>query len=365
MSGSAAFETIARHIRAEGPMSLADYMTLALTHPQVGYYATRDPFGTAGDFTTAPEISQVFGELLGLWCAERWQAMGEPSRIMLVELGPGRGTLMADALRAAALLPAFRAAIDVHLIENSPTLREVQARSLAPTQVTWHDTLSGLPEGPLLLIANEFFDALPIRQFQRTAAGWAERRIGLNPEGDTLCWRLGAPLPAMPELPREAPEGTILELCPVARTIASDLARRVGEHGGAVLIIDYGYTGGSAGDSLQALRRHRPVDPLACPGDADITAHVDFQAITQAAAVSGAEVHGPVEQGTFLRALGIRERSEALAAQANAAQRRNLLAALERLTSSAHMGSLFKALAFTPRAAPVPAGFPQAQEMQA
>ncbi|MDF2095032.1 class I SAM-dependent methyltransferase [Aquibaculum arenosum] len=365
MSESATFEMIARHIRAEGPMSLANYMTLALTHPQVGYYATRDPFGAAGDFTTAPEISQVFGELLGLWCAERWQAMGEPSRIMLVELGPGRGTLMADALRAAALLPAFRAAIDLHLIENSPTLREAQARSLSPTQVTWHDTLSALPEGPLLLIANEFFDALPIRQFQRTAVGWAERRIGLSPDGQSLSWGLGASLPAMPELPQEAPEGAIREICPAARTIVADLARRVSTHGGAALIVDYGYTGGSAGDSLQALRHHSPDDPLAHPGDADITAHVDFQALAQAAAAAGAEVHGPVEQGTFLRALGICERSEALAAQATAAQRRNLLAALERLTSSAQMGSLFKALAFTPRAAPVPAGFPQPQEMQA
>lgn len=359
MSSGAAFELIARRIRAQGPMSLADYMALALAHPKVGYYATRDPFGKAGDFTTAPEISQVFGELLGLWCAERWQAMGEPTRVVLVELGPGRGTLMSDALRAAATLPAFRDALEVHLVEASPFLREKQRTTLKEVTVSWHEDFASVPKGPLLLLANEFFDALPIRQFQRVPQGWAERLVGLTPEGTGLAWGLGPPVPAaaLPLLPESSP-GTIAEVCPAGRALAAEIGRRIARDGGAALIVDYGYARSAAGDSLQALQDHRPVDPLAAPGEADLTAHVDFQALAEAAEGEGAQVHGPVEQGDFLRALGIETRTEILARNATAAQRRSLAAALDRLTATSQMGSLFKVLALTPAVTSPPAGFP-------
>lgn len=358
MASGRAFATIAQRIRAEGPISVADYMTIALAHPEVGYYTTRDPFGQAGDFTTAPEVSQVFGELLGLWCAERWQAMGEPEHLLLVELGPGRGTLMADALRAAQLLPAFHAALEVHLVETSPVLRARQRDALAPTGATWHANLSSLPEGPLLLIANEFFDALPIRQFQKTPSGWAERVIGLAEAGKRLQWGLGRNLPPILPFPQDAPEGAIAELSPAGASITRDISRRVAGHGGAALIIDYGYGETATGDSFQAVKQHRPVDPLETPGDADLTAHVDFQALAATAEKAGAKAHGPADQGVFLKALGIRERTEALARTATPAQRRQLLAAVERLTSSAQMGTLFKALALTPTASSTPAGFP-------
>jgi len=355
-----AFEIIARRIRTEGALSVADYMSLALAHPQVGYYATRDPFGGSGDFITAPEISQVFGELLGLWCAERWQAMGEPQRVLLVELGPGRGTLMADALRAAQLLPAFRAAIEVHLVETSPYLRQRQKDALQDVDVTWHSELASLPEAPLLLLANEFFDALPIRQYQKTSSGWAERLIGLNEDGESLRWGLGPVLPPVLPLPAEAPPGAIAEVSSASTALVRDIARHLGQHDGAALIIDYGYSEPALGDTFQAVQQHRPVPPLHTPGDADLTAHVDFPALAAAAASAGARPHGPVEQGTLLKALGIRERTEQLAAAATPPQRRQLLAALDRLTSPAQMGRLFKALALTAAGSSTPAGFPEA-----
>lgn len=353
-----AFDVLARRIRAEGPMSVADYMAIALSHPEVGYYATRDPFGPSGDFVTAPEVSQVFGELLGLWCAERWQAMGEPQQLLLVELGPGRGTLMADALRAAQLLPAFRAALDIHLVEASALLREQQRRALASEQITWHRSFAEVPEGPLLLIANEFFDALPIRQFVKTSEGWAERLIALDEGEDQLVWAVGRLLPPGLPLPQDAQQGSIAELSPLGTALAEEIGRRLARFGGAALIIDYGHDGKAIGDSFQALRQHRPLDPLECPGDADLTAHVNFGSLVAAAEKAGAKAHGPVEQTRFLEALGIKERSEALARNATPQQRRQLLAALDRLISPSHMGSLFKAVALTPPDSSIPAGFP-------
>jgi len=358
MAAGSAFEIIARRIRAEGPISLADYMTIALAHPQVGYYATRDPFGRSGDFVTAPEVSQMFGELLGLWCAERWQAMGEPERLLLVELGPGRGSLMADALRAARLLPAFQSALELHLVETSTRLRKQQRDTLGPVEATWHDELATVPEDPLLLIANEFFDALPIRQFQKTDSGWAERLIGLSEDGHSLCWGLGSTLPPALPLPENAPLGAIAELSPLSVTLTAEIARRLLHHGGAALIIDYGYGEATFDDTFQAVQKHQPVDPLKTPGQADLTAHVDFRSLAVAAEQAGVKAHGPVEQGVFLEALGIKERTETLARRATPQQQRQLLAALERLTSPAHMGRLFKALALTPLDGPTPAGFP-------
>src|SRR5215470_2219640 len=271
---------IARRIRATGPLTVAEFMTEVLQHPRLGYYATRDPLGTAGDFVTAPEVSQVFGELIGLWCADAWARMGQPDPVHLAELGPGRGTLMADALRALAVAPDFRRALRLHLVETSPALRALQARALATAAPTWHERLDAIPAGPLLLVANEFLDTLPIRQFERRGSGWNERRVGLAPDGGTLVFALDpAPSPSAALLPSRlspAAEGSVAEACPAALSLAADLARRLSADGGAALFIDYGHPESAWGDTLQAVRQHRYHPVLEAPGSADITAHVDF-----------------------------------------------------------------------------------------
>jgi NADH dehydrogenase [ubiquinone] 1 alpha subcomplex assembly factor 7 len=358
---------LARRIRLAGPLTLAQYMAEALGHPEHGYYRTRDPFGAAGDFTTAPEISQIFGELLGLWCVEMWQALGSPAALNLVELGPGRGTLMADALRAARLRPAFRAAATAHLVETSEGQRARQAATLAQAEPAlmpvWHDSLATVPDGPMLLLANELFDALPIHQFVRTADGWRERVVALAPDagadGDSLCFGLAPPGPALALLAdahRAAPVGAIAEVSPAAIALAAEIARRAAV-GGAALVIDYGPAASAAGDSLQAVRQHRPADPLAAPGEADLTAHVDFAALARAAREAGATVHGPLPQGTFLARLGLEMRAAALLRTASPAQARDIRAAVARLLDPAEMGTLFKALAIVAPSLPVPPGF--------
>ncbi len=264
-------------------------MALALGHPEWGYYTTRDPFGRKGDFITASEISQVFGEMLGLWCVEVWRQMGAPDPVRLVELGPGRGTLMADALRAAAVSPDFIRAAQVHLVETSPVLREAQRSALAGRDVVWHDRFDDIPEGPLLLVANEFFDALPVRQLQREADGWCERLVGNGPQGlQFVLSTPGAPSAALldPGMRAGAAEGAIAEIQPAALSIAAAISARLGAFGGAALIIDYGYMQSAAGDTLQAVRSHKPHDVLLDPGDADLTVHVDFAALARAAGVS-------------------------------------------------------------------------------
>ncbi|SMF46181.1 NADH dehydrogenase [ubiquinone] 1 alpha subcomplex assembly factor 7 [Tistlia consotensis] len=348
---------LAARIRAQGPLSLAEYMAVALGHPRHGYYATRDPL--ARDFTTAPEISQMFGELLGLWLVERWQALGSPPAVRLVELGPGRGTLMADLLRAARLVPGFLTAAELHLVETSPVLRERQRQALAGQAVQWQERFEQVPDGPLLLVANELFDALPIRQFQRTARGWAERQIGLSADGGGLAWGLGPELPeaALPGLPAAGP-GEIAEVSPAGQRLAASIGERLARQGGAALILDYGYAPSQAGDTLQALRGARPADPLDAPGEADLTAHVDFAALAAAAGAAGARAWGPVGQGAFLEALGIRERAAILQRGADEGRRAEIAAALARLTAPKQMGHLFKALALTGPDAPAPAGFP-------
>ena len=355
---------LARRIRQAGPLTVASFMAEALGHPAHGYYRTRDPLGQAGDFTTAPEISQMFGELVGLWCVELWQAMGTPAAVNLVELGPGRGTLMADALRAARLRPGFHAALRLHLVETSPPLREIQAatlRAAAPALTpSWHDSLADVPDGPLLLVANELFDALPIHQFQRTGDGWRERVVTLAGNDETLRFGLAPAGPALALLSpaqRAAPPGAIAEASPAAIALAADIARRVTAEGGAALVIDYGPAESAAGDSLQALRRHQPADPLATPGEADLTAHVDFAALARAAREAGAAVHGPVTQGAFLSRLGIEMRAARLAQRATASQAQDVRAALARLLGPAEMGTLFKVLAIAAPALPVPPGF--------
>jgi NADH dehydrogenase [ubiquinone] 1 alpha subcomplex assembly factor 7 len=351
-SGVTLARHLARRIEAEGPISLAAFMGEALGHPRFGYYVTRDPLGETGDFTTAPEISQMFGELLGLWCADAWLRMGSPGSVRLIELGPGRGTLMADALRAIGrAMPDFRRVLTVHLVETSPVLRQRQRAALGD-EPSWHDRLEDVPDGPALLLANEFFDALPIHQFQRTAEGWAERLVALdNAAGDEPCFRLvlGPPMP----LEGEAPIGTVIERSPAGLAVAAAIAGRLARSGGVALIVDYGYAGPATGDTLQAVRRHAFAPVLEAPGEADLTAHVDFTAL--AGAARGVEAYGPVDQGAFLNALGIRERTAVLARRPDQAEAVD--AALHRLTAPEAMGTLFKALALTGPGFGPPAGF--------
>ena len=354
-----------QRLAVEGAISIAQYMAEALGHPRHGYYATRDPLGSAGDFTTAPEISQMFGELIGAWLAETWTALGRPSPVMLVELGPGRGTLMADILRVFRLVPELYAAVTVRLVETSPVLRQRQARTIAEADPAvapvWHDTVAELPPGAALVVANEFFDALPIRQFQRTEAGWRERLVAWDGEADGLHFVVAGQADMasalIPSRIAAAPAGAIAEVCPAALSIAADLGRRIAADGGAALIIDYGHPVSAPGDSFQAVRRHRPVDPLAAPGEADLTAHVDFDALGRAARAAGCAVHGPAPQGEWLNALGIRTRADALRRRATPSQAAAIDAALTRLTAPEAMGTLFQVMALTPATMPASAGF--------
>ena len=335
-------------IRRYGPIPVAEYMAAAAGDPAHGYYRTRDPFGRCGDFVTAPEISQIFGELLGLWCVAAWRRMGAPRPVMLVELGPGRGTQMADALRAARTDPAFRAAIELHLVESSETLRRRQRRALDGVCARWHDRFDDLPAGrPVLLLANEFFDALAREQYVRGADGWRRRYVGLRrPSGG-----LGVVAPAEPvdwtaRIPpalRDAAPGAVFETCPAGQALIAALARRLTTDGGAALIVDYGHAASAMGDTVQAVSRHRAHDPFDAPGTADVSAQVDFQAL--AAAAAGAAVYGPVPQGVFLERLGIRLRADRLAASARPDQAEAIRAGCRRLTHPGEMGALFKAFA--------------------
>ncbi len=336
-------------IAQTGPMSVSDYMAECLLHPEHGYYTTRDPLGAAGDFTTAPEISQMFGELIGLALAQAWLDQGAPAPFTLAELGPGRGTLMADILRAAGAVPGFGAAARVHLVEASPSLRQQQAARLADITVTHVADVGDLPQAPLFLVANEFFDALPIRQFVRDGAVWRERLVGLD--GARLGFGLGPPQ-ALPELAHRSDvgDGGVVELCPAAAPIMAEIAGRIAGHGGAALVIDYG-DWRSLGDTLQAVRRHQPEDPLANPGEADLTAHVDFEALAQAA--PGLVCSRLTPQGVFLERLGITPRAQKLAAGLTGAALETHIAAHRRLTHPDEMGTLFKVLAFVGQGVPM------------
>lgn len=349
-------------IALDGPITVERYMALCLAHPVHGYYLTREPLGAHGDFITAPEISQMFGELLGLWAAAVWQRMGEPERVSLVELGPGRGTLMADALRAAAVLPEFASALAVELVETSPTLRARQQATLEnfAAPIAWHRDLGTLPEGPSVIIANEFFDALPIHQAVKDKRGWRERMVGVNEEGHLAFGLHPDPIPHLhavaPLATPEAPEGALVEWR--SDDIATELARRVTRNGGAALIIDYGYAQPRFGETLQAVRNHAYADPLQAPGEADLTALVDFAALAKSARAAGAAVQGPISQGDFLRRLGIELRAERLKAQATSEQASDIESSLARLTQGgAGMGELFKALAMADPTLGAPPGF--------
>lgn len=344
-------------IKAHGPMSIADYMGECLLHPQHGYYSTGTPFGAAGDFITAPDISQMFGELLGLFLAQCWMDQGQPSPFILAEIGPGRGTLMADLLRATKAVPGFHAAARLHLIEASPKLRAQQKTALSGYQVTWLDQIHDLPLAPLFLVANEFFDALPIRQFLRQPNGWSERRIGLQ-EG-ALCFGLSdpAPIDALAHRLTDTQTGDLVEFCAPAQTIASEIATRIATHGGVALYIDYG-DWRSVGDTFQALKDHEKLNPLASPGQADLTAHVDFQALAHAGAAAGPVRHTDMTpQGEFLERLGITQRAQTLARKLTGQALENHISAHRRLTHPQEMGTLFKTLACYPATAPLPPGF--------
>ncbi|MBL4926954.1 class I SAM-dependent methyltransferase [Fuscibacter oryzae] len=340
-------------IAATGPMRLSDYMAECLLNPQHGYYSMRDPFGTGGDFITAPEISQMFGELLGLALAQYWLDLGRPAPFTLAELGPGRGTLMADVLRATRAVPGFHAAAKVHLVEASATLRRVQRQTLGDHTVTWLDRAESLPQAPLFLLANEFFDALPIRQFTRDAAGWRETMVGL--EGDNLRLGLSTPGPfgAVEDRLDDTTPGDVVEICPAAGPVMAGVGQRIAAHGGLAMIIDYGnWT--SLGDTFQAMKAHRFTHPLAEPGEADLTAHVAFEPLADAALPAN---HAFVNQGYLLTTLGIGARADRLAQGLTGAALLAHQAATRRLTAPEEMGHLFKALAIFPPGAPLPPGF--------
>ena len=340
-------------IAREGPMTLADYMTTCLHHPQHGYYSTRDPLGAHGDFTTAPEISQMFGELVGLSLAQAWQDQGAPADAVLAELGPGRGTLMADILRATRAVPGFHNSLRLCLIETSPALRAEQRRRLAGHDPQFFASVADLPPGPLFLVANEFFDALPIRAFQRSPAGWDEWRVGATEDRLVLGRHPMGEIAALAGAFATSKPGDVVELCPAGEAISTEIGRRIADQGGTALIIDYGATDRRE-PSFQAVRRHRKVDPLAHPGDSDLTAHVSFDALLRAS--TPARGFGPTEQGRFLERLGLSQRADVLARNLAGDALTAHRAAQRRLTDSAEMGSLFKVIGMVPDGMPPPPG---------
>ncbi|MGH6664996.1 MAG: class I SAM-dependent methyltransferase [Pseudolabrys sp.] len=354
---------IRRRIAAAGPMPVAEYMALCLTDATYGYYTTRDPFGARGDFITAPEVSQMFGEMIGLWLVAVWKQTGSPANLRIVELGPGRGTMMKDALRAAKLIPAFGEAAVLHLVEISPALQKQQEQTLESVSVPmfWHASLDDVPAGLAMIVANEFFDALPVNQIVKTGDGWHERQIEIDPSGKLAFTAAPDPAPGfdrlLPAAAREAPTGTIAEWRD--DKAAMQLGRRLARDGGAALVIDYGHAESAVGDTLQAVGRHAYADPLDAPGALDLTAHVDFQALASAVEAMGAQGFGPVTQSQFLRRLGIEQRATSLKIKATAEQAAGIDAALARLIGEGQggMGALFKAAAFAHAPAGTPPGF--------
>jgi NADH dehydrogenase [ubiquinone] 1 alpha subcomplex assembly factor 7 len=340
-------ELIDMQIRAGGPISVATYMSLALTHPRHGYYSEGDPLGAAGDFITAPEISQMFGELIGFWLVNLWQQLGEPKSFTLLELGPGRGTLMADVLRVAARAQGFMNALHVQLFESNPRLRAEQEKRLAAFTPYWADSVDAIADDPLLVVANEFFDALPIRQFVRADDGWHERQIGLREQKRAFGL---SPTPiadeTMPEAVRNAETGAVYEAGFAAQQVMASLAVRIAAQGGALLAIDYGYGQTQVGETLQAVHRHAYADVLANPGESDLSAHVDFGALADTARAAGLAVPPLATQGDFLKRLGIAERAAALA-RANPDAMPSIEAALKRLVGADQMGELFKVFCAT------------------
>jgi NADH dehydrogenase [ubiquinone] 1 alpha subcomplex assembly factor 7 len=338
-------QIISAMIEADGPMPIDRYMALCLGHPQHGYYMTRDPFGAKGDFTTAPEISQVFGELIGVWVAQAWVSMGSPRHFALVELGPGRGTLMADMLRVLGKVENCHNAADVHFVETSPVLRAAQQERVP--RATWHHTIASLPALPTILIANEFFDALPIRQFERKLGRGYERVVGPGLE-------LGL-VPSPQVVPLAGDD--VWEEPGIRSIIATQLGDHLRTLSGAALIIDYGHVRSALGDTLQAMHKHQHCKITDYPGEADLTSHVDFEALGRAFTQGGAKVAGLMTQGAFLDAMGIGPRTDKLSANLKGSARTDLIAATERLAHSGQMGHLFKVMAVTGGGVPPPYPF--------
>jgi NADH dehydrogenase [ubiquinone] 1 alpha subcomplex assembly factor 7 len=345
-------DLLVAQIATNGPMRISDFMADCLLHPEFGYYTTQDPFGASGDFITAPEISQMFGELIGLSLAQSWMDQGSPTPFSLVEFGPGRGTLMADLLRATKGVAGFHAAANIVLIEASPKLREHQSQALADYTPHWIDNVEQLAPLPTFAVANEFFDALPIRQFVRDGDAWRERQVGIT--GRILAFGLGPniPQPALAHRLEDTKDGDLVEECLAASAIIANLGQRIKDHGGAALIIDYG-DWRSLGDTLQALKNHAPVDPLEHAGQADLTAHLDFEALATATPCSYSRI---TPQGVFLERLGITQRAQTLAQNMEADTLNAHVLAHQRLTHPDEMGNLFKVMGLYPDNRRPPAG---------
>jgi NADH dehydrogenase [ubiquinone] 1 alpha subcomplex assembly factor 7 len=353
---------LADRIVRGGPINVADYMAAALGDPEHGYYRRADPLGAGGDFTTAPEISQLFGELIGAWLIDCWDRAGRPARFNLVELGPGRGTLMADIVRVARHVPGFLSAAEIHLVEINPRLRQAQAAALAGLAPSWHDAFAAVPDGPVMLVANEFLDALPIRQLVFWKGAWRERLVDWSAEGGFhfVLSEERSPLSLLVPPETSGDERAIYELSPAVIAVGTEVARRVAAHGGAALFVDYGRAESGPGESLQAVRAHRMVGVLENPGEADLSAHVDFARLGRVARDAGADIAGPAAQGDFLAALGIGIRAERLKRGLPDEGAAALDRAVERLTCPDAMGQLFKVLAVVPRGGIRPAGFDDA-----
>ncbi len=334
-----------RLIAEEGPITVEAFMSLCLHDPEHGYYATRPALSEDGDFITAPLVSQMFGELIGLWAVETWDRMGRPDPFRLVEIGPGDGTLMADALKAARLVPAFLKAAELWLVETSAPLRCRQAERLAAAQPHWSEALAAVPAGaPIILIANELLDCLPARQFVRTESGWAERRVGLDAAGRLTFGLAQPPADFRPPSGLEGVlDGSVVEVSPAQIALGAEIGARIVKDRGAALLIDYGRDRAGLSDTLQALKAHQKVDPLATPGEADLTVHADFPAVGAAARFAGAATTAIIGQGDFLKALGIELRAQALMS-ASPAHAARTARQLHRLIAPEEMGTLFKCL---------------------
>lgn len=338
-------------IAEEGPIGFDRYMDLCLSHPVHGYYRSRDPFGRKGDFITAPEVSQMYGELIGVWCVDAWDAMGRPDTIRIVELGPGRGTLMADVMRSLGAIGSFQAAVDIHLVETSPVLKARQAEALGaqPATVTWHEIFDTVPQERAIIIASEFFDALPVRQFEQRTGAWFERVVGLSSSGGLAAGLVPQPVEeAHLGLPGSfVCEGDIWEFSRARIELAQLVSRHLAANSGACLIIDYGHVASGFGGTLQAVRDHRPVSLFTAPGDCDLTSHVDFEGLGAALAADENTAYPPITQRDFLLAMGLEARAGVLRQNADPAIRRDVDLAVARLADCDQMGNLFKVCAVT------------------
>lgn len=353
-------QILKRRIAEHGPLRVSDYMEAALYHPDFGYYVKAKPIGAEGDFITAPEISQMFGELIGLWCLQAWRDMGRPARFRWIELGPGRGNLMQDALRATGQDPQFTAAAKICLVEKNEHLQARQAEALNRfDNIQWYSGLNEIPDDPSIVIANEFFDCLPIDQFIFRNQAWFQRKVGLDSSGALAFETDTEPVAAdtVAHAPPGADDGDIIELCPPASAVIKTLTAKLLRFAGRALIIDYGYQGPAIGDTLQSIALHKFADVLQNPGQVDITAHVDFAALAKDAEDQGLVAHGPIEQGAFLNALGLPLRADALKAHATPAQAAAITQAAHRLVDPHQMGELFKVLSLSSPGLTAPPGF--------